>query len=74
MEAKNVRRIILAGIISNVMAITAVATEATAADIGTRGHIVKSRPQTRAVTPNNAGPQRSCSWVGPGGRAIYLCR
>lgn len=68
------RRIILAGIISNVMAITAGATEATAPDMGTRGHIVKSLPRTRAVTPNNAGPQRKCSWVGPGGRAIYLCR
>jgi hypothetical protein len=35
---------------------------------------VKPHRHALASAPHNAVPQRICSWVGPGGRAIYVCR
>jgi hypothetical protein len=37
-------------------------------------HTAKSSRQTRAAILNSATPERTCSWVGPDGRAIYVSR
>jgi hypothetical protein len=69
---KNMQLIMLAGIVSGVIALSLTATHAATWDAEIGRHITKTHRPARAVTFNK--PPLLCSWVGPGGRAIYLCR
>jgi hypothetical protein len=75
MDVAIMGRIAIAAILSVTVLVAPglnVATVATTA--GTGKQAVKSPRQTRAAILNAATPERTCSWVGPGGRAIYVCR
>jgi hypothetical protein len=69
----SMHRIVTAGFFSSAIVLTAVTVavqQAAATDMETGRHVVK-HPTT---TLGDAGLQRACSWVGPGGRAIYICK
>ena len=50
------------------------ATQAAATNAENCRHAIKSQRHAPAGTLHDTEQQRSCSWVGPGGRAIYVCR
>jgi Ni/Co efflux regulator RcnB len=50
------------------------ATQAVASDEHAKRHVAKPHRHLLNVVQTDPVPQRTCSWVGPGGRAIYVCR
>ncbi len=70
-------RIATAGFFSSAIVLTAVTVavqQASATDKETGSHVVKPPQHAPTATLGDAGQQRTCSWVGPGGRAIYICK
>ncbi len=52
---------------------TVTVERAVATDTETGGYVVKSQRHAPTATLGHA-QQPTCSWVGPGGRAIYICK
>ena len=61
-------------IATTAIALVAMAAAAAATNAENCRHVIKSQRHAPAGTFYNTEQQRSCSWVGPGGRAIYVCR
>ena len=75
MDVATIGRAATTGIVLSTTVFVAPALSIAAATNAASGeHTGKSPRQTRAVILNSATPERNCSWVGPGGRAIYVCR
>jgi len=36
--------------------------------------IIKAPRRSFVVAQTNVAPQRTCDWIGPGGRAVYVCK
>jgi hypothetical protein len=69
------RRTTSIGIVMSVTFLAIAAAPAAALDGQTNRQVVKkSHRQLHDVVQTDAVPQKTCSWVGPGGRAIYMCR
>ncbi len=68
------RRHATTGIVFIAIVFAAAATQAAATGAEAGKHAPK--PQRRAVAgvTDNSERRHACSWVGPGGRAIYVCR
>jgi hypothetical protein len=51
-------------------------TQAADLDVSLSRHVdIGKTPQKAFVVAQNTEvPQRSCGWLGPGGRAVYRCR
>ena len=64
------------GIVLSVAVLAGVPAQAadTAVDVSRHGGAGGTSQQTRIVAQKNEAPQRTCDWVGPGGRAVYRCR
>jgi hypothetical protein len=67
---------ISAGIVLSVIVFASVPTQAADPDVSASRHVgvIKAPRQTLVVAQKSAAPQRTCDWVGPGGRAIYRYR
>jgi hypothetical protein len=65
------RTISAIGIVLSLILLAAVPAQAADLETKVSRHVVKTSRHALAV---GAMPQPICSWVGPGGRAIYRCR
>jgi hypothetical protein len=67
---------ISAGIVLSVTVFASVPTQAADPDVSASRHVgvIKAPRHTLVVAQKSAAPQRTCDWIGPGGRAIYRCR
>jgi len=64
------------GIVLSVAVLAGVPAQAadTAVNVSRHGGAGKAPRQTLVAAQKSEAPQRTCDWVGPGGRAIYRCR
>jgi len=64
------------GIVLSVSVLASVPTLAADLDVSLSRHVdIGKTPQKAFVVAQNSDvPQRSCGWLGPGGRAVYRCR
>ena len=67
---------ISAGIVLSLTIFASVPTQTADPDVSASRHVgvIKAPRQTLVVAQKSAAPQRTCDWVGPGGRAIYRYR
>jgi hypothetical protein len=70
--------IISVGIALSMTVCAQVPTQAADLDVKVGGHgdvdVGKVDQKTLIVALKNEVPQRTCDWIGPGGRAVYRCR
>jgi hypothetical protein len=67
---------ISAGILLSVIVFTTVPTQVAdlAANVSRHDGVGNAPDKTLLVAQISNAPQRTCDWVGPGGRSIYRCR
>jgi len=62
------------GIVLSAAILAGVPTQAADLNVSRHVGVGGTSQQTRIVAQKSEAPQRTCDWVGPGGRAIYRCR
>jgi hypothetical protein len=64
------------GMVLSVAIFASAPTQAADLDVSLSRHVdIGKTPQKAFVVAQNTEvPQRSCGWLGPGGRAVYRCR
>ncbi len=64
------------GMVLSVAIFASAPTQAADLDVNVSRHVglAKAAQKTLIVAHNSETPQRTCGWLGPGGRAVYRCR